>query len=35
LKIRGYLEKAVMPLLVNAMAELAKTKPENPIVFVA
>jgi len=35
LEIRSYLESSVMPLLLEAMGELAKQKPDNAIEFVA
>merc|ERR1712007_314823 len=35
LEIRSYLEETVMPILLEAMGEMAKTKPRNQIEFVA
>ena len=35
LPIKAYLDQQLMPLLLEALAELAKEKPEEPIEFVA
>jgi hypothetical protein len=35
LRIEHYLQSNVMPLLLESMGELAKSKPENPIEFIA
>ena len=35
LPIKAYLDQQLMPLLVEALAQLAKEKPEEPIEFVA
>ena len=35
LPIKAYLDQQLMPLLLEALAQLAKEKPEEPIEFVA
>jgi len=35
LPVRQYLDKTVVPLLMTAMAECAKERPQYPIEFVA
>ena len=35
LPMETYLDKTVMPLVLEGMAEIAKKKPENPIKFLA
>eukprot|EP00826_Nyctotherus_ovalis_P056991 TRINITY_DN7783_c0_g5_i1.p1 TRINITY_DN7783_c0_g5~~TRINITY_DN7783_c0_g5_i1.p1 ORF type:complete len:118 (+),score=42.77 TRINITY_DN7783_c0_g5_i1:74-427(+) len=35
MEIRAYLDRSVMPVLNQALIELTRTKPENPIEFVA
>ena len=35
LPIKAYLDQNLMPLLLEALAELAKEKPDEPIEFVA
>eukprot|EP00347_Sterkiella_histriomuscorum_P019216 403342494 len=35
LPIRAYLESNLMPLLLEALNELAKHKPQDPIEFIA
>lgn len=34
LPIRAYLDQTVVPVLLQALAEVAKERPENPIEFV-
>ena len=34
LPIRAYLDQTVVPLLLQALSEVAKERPENPIEFV-
>jgi len=33
--MQAYLDKTVMPLVLEGMAEVSKVKPENPIKFLA
>ncbi len=33
--MQAYLDKTVMPLVLEGMAEVSKIKPENPIKFLA
>ena len=33
--IRSYLDKTVVPLVLQGMAEVAKERPENPIKYLA
>jgi protein dpy-30 len=33
--VRQYLDKTVVPLLLQAMSEVAKERPEHPVEFVA
>jgi protein dpy-30 len=35
LSIRSYLDKTVVPLVLQGMAEVAKERPENPIKYLA
>ena len=35
LPMQAYLDKTVMPLVLEGMAEVSKVKPENPIKFLA
>ena len=35
LPMQAYLDKTVMPLVLEGMAEVSKIKPENPIKFLA
>ena len=35
LPIRAYLDKTVVPLVLQGMAEVAKERPENPIKYLA
>ena len=35
LSIRAYLDKTVVPLVLQGMAEVAKERPENPIKYLA
>ena len=35
LPIRAYLDKTVVPLVLQGMAEIAKERPENPIKYLA
>ena len=35
LPMQAYLNKTVMPLVLEGMAEVSKVKPENPIKFLA
>lgn len=35
LPIRAYLDKTVIPLVLQGMAEVAKERPENPIKYLA
>ena len=35
ISIRTYLDKTVIPLLLQGMAEVAKERPENPIKYLA
>ncbi|CAD8138787.1 unnamed protein product [Paramecium octaurelia] len=35
LPIRNYLDQTVVPLLLQAMTEVAKVRPPNPIEFIA
>ncbi|KAM3136554.1 Protein dpy-30 [Paramecium bursaria] len=35
LPIRNYLDQTVVPILLQAMTQVAKERPENPIEFVA
>ena len=35
LLMQAYLDKTVMPLVLEGMAEVSKVKPENPIKFLA
>lgn len=34
LPIRAYLDQTVVPILLQALSEVAKERPENPIEFV-
>ena len=35
LPIRAYLDKTVVPLVLQGMAEVAKERPENPVKYLA
>ena len=35
LPMQAYLDKTVMPLVLEGMAEVSKTRPENPIKYLA
>jgi hypothetical protein len=35
LPVRAYLDKTVVPILLQALAECSKERPQNPIEFVA
>ena len=35
ISIRAYLDKTVVPLVLQGMAEVAKERPENPIKYLA
>ena len=35
ISIRAYLDKTVIPLVLQGMAEVAKERPENPIKYLA
>ena len=35
LPMEAYLDKTVMPLVLEGMAEVSKTKPDNPIKYLA
>ena len=33
--VRAYLDQTVVPILIRALSELAKVRPDNPVEFVA
>ena len=35
LPVRAYLDKTVVPILLQALAECSKERPQNPIEFIA